>query len=67
MVAWVGLSATGFMLSGPLPGRALVFWREFERSGQGEVKVSLQERVVYSLLEATEQTGDHPQTHQKCM
>jgi len=67
MAAWLLLSATGFVLSGPLPGRAIIFWKEFERTGDGEVKVSLQERVVYSLIEATESAENHPQTPQKCI
>ncbi len=46
------LTCTGWLLSTPLASGALVFMREFERSGRGSVQVSLQERVVYSLLEA---------------
>jgi len=48
------------LMTTPLPSQALVFAREFERSGKGTAQVSLQERVVYSLLEATEQTANHP-------
>ncbi|MBC7928174.1 MAG: hypothetical protein H7039_21220 [Bryobacteraceae bacterium] len=53
------LTATAFMMSTPLPSQAVVFVREFEKSGQGTARVSLQERVVYSLLEAAGQTANH--------
>ncbi|MDZ4801825.1 MAG: hypothetical protein SGI92_27020 [Bryobacteraceae bacterium] len=54
------LAGAGMLMTTPLPSQALVFAREFERSGKGTAQVSLQERVVYSLLEATEQTANHP-------
>lgn len=59
VTAGLVLAAAGMVMTTPLPSQALVFAREFEKSGKGTAKVSLQERVVYSLLEATEQTANH--------
>jgi hypothetical protein len=60
IVAGLALVGAGFLMTTPLPSQALVFAREFERSGKGTAKVSFQERVVYSLLEARELAVNHP-------
>ena len=67
MTATLLLGMGGLVFSGPLPRRAVVFWEEFERIGQTQNKVSLQERVVFSLLQAAEQTENHPPQHSRCI
>jgi hypothetical protein len=51
------LGMTGILMTTPIPLKAYVFVREFERSGRAETRVSVWERVVYSLIEANDQTA----------
>ena len=67
MTAGLLLGMGSLVFSGPLPRRAVVFWEEFERTGQTQNQVSLQERVVFSLLQAAEHTEDHPQHSPHCI
>jgi hypothetical protein len=54
----LGAVAMGFgmLATTSVPMRTAVFVKEFERSGRGPVQVSVWERVVYSLIEANDQS-----------
>lgn len=52
------LGGTGAVMTTPLPGRAYVFVREFEKSSRNTRQVSFWERVVYSLIEANHRGAD---------
>jgi len=53
-IALLGIGVAGHT---PLPAQACVFVREMARTGKGNAKISIWERVVYSLIEANEKTG----------
>jgi hypothetical protein len=42
----------------PVPSRACVFFKEFRKSSKAGAHVSVWERVVYSLIEANNQTTE---------
>jgi hypothetical protein len=52
------LSGTGAVLTTPIPGRAYVFVQEFERTSKNNSQLSFWERVVYSLIEASNRGAD---------
>jgi len=41
----------------PLPGKASIFYHEFRKTSKSGARVSVWERVVYSLMEANNQAG----------
>lgn len=57
MAAAALLAGIGLVATTPFPLQALVFMKEFEKSSRSGVELSVQERVVYSLLEASVQTS----------
>jgi len=40
----------------PFPAKACIFFQEFEKSSKSGAQVSVWERIVYSLIEARNQT-----------
>ena len=57
-VALVLLGLSGAAMNTTLPARAVVFVQEMERSSNGTNQVSIWERVVYSLIEASNRGAD---------
>ena len=47
----------------PFPSKACVFLQEFEKSSKSGAQVSIWERVVYSLIEASQQTSEQRAPH----
>lgn len=52
------LGGTGALMTTPVPARAYIFVREFEKSSKSPNQVSFWERVVYSLIEANHRGAD---------
>jgi hypothetical protein len=50
------LTGAGMISTTPVPSRACVFFKEFQKSSKAGAHVSVWERVVYSLIEANNQT-----------
>ena len=57
-VALVALGLSGSALQTDIPAQAVVFVQEMEKSSKGPTRVSIWERVVYSLLEANNRGAD---------
>ena len=57
-VALLALGLTGTAFQTQIPAQAVVFVQEMERSSKGPNRVSIWERVVYSLLEANNRAAD---------
>jgi hypothetical protein len=53
----IGVSET------PFPAKACVFLQEFEKSSKSGAQVSVWERIVYSLIEAKNQTTQQHAPH----
>jgi hypothetical protein len=52
------LATAGAISTTPVPSRACVFLKEFQKSSKAAAHVSVWERVVYSLIEANNQTTE---------
>lgn len=53
MVVIALLGCTGALMTTPFPSQAYVFVRTLEKSSRNPGKVTIWERVVYSLIEAS--------------
>jgi hypothetical protein len=53
-IAVAALAGIGFLSISPIPSRACLFLQEFESSSKAGGRVSLAERVVYSLIQAND-------------
>jgi hypothetical protein len=51
------LAFLGILSLSPVPSRACLFFQEFESSAKSSTRVSLAERVVYSLVQANDRAS----------
>ena len=57
------LAGVASVTTTPFPSKACVFLQEFEKSSKSEAQVSVWERIVYSLIEASQQTSEQRAPH----